>query len=95
MEINAKFAILLFREEAKPSSGTAKGKSLRNGWNYGKKRRIMQNGIVLLPERSSQKSARNSSIGMYSGSNINVGGARGTDSIHKLQCLSIRLITSY
>jgi hypothetical protein len=85
-----------------PVTGTAKGGSSNRefvkpyvgGAKKGEILRITQSGIVLLPEGSSQKSAKNSSMGMYSGSKVNLGGALETGSRHRLQCFNIPSITS-
>ena len=69
-------------------------KSYASGAKKGEILRITQSGIVLLPEGSSQKSAKNSSMGMYSGSKVNLGGALETGSRHRLQCFNIPSITS-
>jgi hypothetical protein len=52
----------------------------RNGRKTGKKYVIKQWEGVSLIENPNQKSARNSSMGMYSGSKINLGGALETGS---------------
>jgi len=71
LKINAKVAVLLIREEAKVYAPEecdfriSKRAFLANDWKLSEKSAKYAKRYRLLPEGSSQKSAKNSSMGIY------------------------------